>query len=196
MTQDLPFSCRCGALTGVLHAAGPKTVCHLVCYCRDCRAFARHMGVTDQLEPGGGSPLVQVLPARLDVLTGAEHIACKRLSEKGLHRWYAACCNTPLANTVGSSRVPLAGMWRPIFADSQAFGPVVARGFVKCAVPGQGAPAKDSGLVRMLASLVRRAAAAYLNGTARQSPFFDASGRPVATPQILSRRERSQAYAD
>ncbi|MFZ5962149.1 DUF6151 family protein [Thalassococcus sp. BH17M4-6] len=196
MPQDLTFACRCGALSGVLHDVTPNSGCHLVCYCRDCRAFARHMGRMDQLEPGGGSPLVQVLPARIEITSGSEHLACKRLSEKGLHRWYAACCDTPLANTVGTSKVPLAGLWRPNFADLAPFGPVVTQGFVKSAHPRGAAPARDKGLLRMLGGLLKRGAAAYLNGTARKSPFFDANGKPVVTPTVLSAEERKAAYAE
>ena len=29
---------------------------------------------------------------------------------KGLHRLYAACCRTPLANTLGSARMPFIGL--------------------------------------------------------------------------------------
>ncbi|SNR28006.1 DUF6151 family protein [Puniceibacterium sediminis] len=195
MQTDLDFSCACGALRGVLHHAVPGEVCHLICYCRDCRAFAHHMGVADQLEPGGGSPLIQVLPARIEITAGAEHIACKRLTEKGLHRWYADCCGTPLANTVGTSKVPLAGMWRPLFADVGPLGPVGTYGFTKMALPGTAAPKKDKGLAAMLGGLLRRSAAAYLAGTARQSPFFDAEGRPVAEPKVLSTEERAAAYS-
>ena len=135
MPQDLPFACRCGALTGTLHDAAPHTVGHLVCYCRDCRAFVRHLGQADQLEPGGGVPLIQTVPARIDIATGAEHIACKKLTDKGLLRWYAACCDTPLANTPKTAKLPFAGMWRGLFPDTAAFGPVAALGFTKSALP-------------------------------------------------------------
>jgi len=196
MTRTAHFSCRCGGVTGVLHEAAPETVCHLVCYCRDCRAFARHMDRMARLEPGGGSPLVQVLPARIEVATGQQLIACLRLSPKGLYRWHAACCGSPLANTVGTSKVPLAGMWRPLFADPSVFGPVRVQGFVKSALPGQGAPAKDKGLLLMLGGLIKRGAAAYMAGTARRSPFFDAAGAPVVAPHVLSAVERKAAYAE
>lgn len=191
---EVAFSCSCGTLTGVLHEVSPATGCHLLCYCKDCRAFARHMGRLDDLEPGGGSPLVQVLPARIGITQGEDQIACLRLSPKGLHRWYARCCNTPLANTVGSSRIPLAGMWRPLFAQTEPFGPVTTQGFTKAALPG--GPRRDKGLGRMFGGLLKRTLAAYLNGTARQNPFFDASGAPVSAPVVLDRTQRAAAYAE
>ncbi|MFK7881362.1 DUF6151 family protein [Roseobacter sp.] len=196
MAENVKFSCGCGALKGVLHDASPATGCHLICYCKDCRAFARHMGRLDALEPYGGSPLVQVLPAKIEIAEGAEHIACLRFSEKGLHRWYASCCRTPLANTVGTSKVPMAGMWCPLFESTNAFGPVVTLGFTKMALPGSGRPRKDKGLARMLGSLIKRSMSAYLSGTARQGPFFTPDGSPVAQPQIASAAEREAAYRE
>ncbi|MCV3272605.1 DUF6151 family protein [Roseobacter sinensis] len=191
---DVAFSCSCGKLKGVLHEASPATACHLTCYCKDCRAFARHMGQLDKLLPGGGSPIVQILPARVEIIEGAEQIACLRLSPKGLHRWYARCCNTPLANTPGSSKIPFAGMWRPLFESHAEFGPVVSLGFTKMALPG--GPRRDKGLMRMLGSLIARSVAAYLNGTARQSPFFDDTGAPVAVPEVISKEARAAAYRE
>lgn len=196
MPTDLSFSCHCGKLHGTLHEVAPGNQCHLICYCRDCRAFARHMGLLDQLEPGGGSPLVQVLPARIEIAPGAQHIACLRLSPKGLHRWYADCCGTPLANTVGSARVPLAGLWRGLFADKDALGPVVSLGFTKTALPEKGAPKKDKGMALMLGGFLRRSLGAYLAGSVRQNPFFDGAGAPIVPPQVLSPEARKAAYAD
>lgn len=191
---DVAFSCSCGTLKGVLHEVSPATACHLMCYCKDCRAFARHMGKAEDLEPGGGSPIVQVLPARIEIMQGADQIACLRLSPKGLHRWYAACCNTPLANTPGTAKVPFAGMWRPLFEATEAFGPIVALGFTKAALPG--GPRKDKGLSRMLGGLIKRSLAAYMNGTARQNPFFDTDGKPVVQPEIIGKKERAAAYVE
>lgn len=192
--KDVKFNCVCGTLQGVLHDASPESSCHLVCYCKDCRAFARHMGQLDALEPGGGSLIVQVVPSRLEITAGHDCIACLQLSPKGLHRWYAKCCNTPLANTVGTSKVPLAGMWRPNFETTDEFGPVVTLGFTKMALPG--GPRKDKGLARMLGGLIKRSLAGYLAGTARQSPFFLPVGAPVAVPTVLTTAERTAAYSE
>lgn len=192
--MDVDFSCDCGNLRGVLHDAVPQNGCHLICYCKDCRAFARHLGRMDALEPGGGSPLVQVVPSRIEFISGSENIACLRLSPKGLHRWYASCCNTPIANTVGSPKIPLAGLWRPNFQSIEAFGPVVTLGFTKMALPG--GPRKDKGLYRMLGGLLKRSLAAYLAGNARQSPFFSSDGSPVVTPRVIAEEDRKAAYAE
>lgn len=197
MTESVPFACNCGALKGVVHDVSPATGCHLICYCKDCRAFARHMGQLDALEPGGGSPLVQVLPAKIEITEGAQNIACMRMSSKGLHRWYAACCKTPLANTVGTPKMPLAGMWRPLFAQTDPFGPVVTLGFTKMALREDGSPRKDKGLARMMGSLMKRSLSAYMSGTARQSPFFTMDdGAPIVQPHVATAAEREAAYSE
>jgi len=73
-----------------------------VCYCRDCQAFAHFLGKVDAiLDERGGSEIIQVLPRNLTFTQGIELLACMRLTEKGLLRWYAACCNTPIGKHAG-----------------------------------------------------------------------------------------------
>jgi hypothetical protein len=38
------------------------------------------------------------------------HLRLMRLSEKGLLRWYAGCCDTPLFNTMATPKVPFVGV--------------------------------------------------------------------------------------
>ena len=192
--SEVDFSCDCGAVKGVLRDVAPNTCCHLLCYCKDCRAFARYLGQIASLEPGGGTPLVQVSPARISITDGHGHVACLKMSPKGLHRWYAACCKTPLANTVATSKIPLAGMWRHNFASQKDFGPVVTFGFTKMALGG--GPRRDKGLYRMLGGLIKRSLAGYLAGDARQNPFFAADGSPVVAPVVLDKDARRIAYAE
>jgi hypothetical protein len=72
----------------------------LVCYCRDCRAFARWLERPEILDAAGGSDIVQMARGRVVFDAGVERLACVRLSAKGLHRWYASCCRTPVGNTM------------------------------------------------------------------------------------------------
>ncbi|MFK7765349.1 MAG: DUF6151 family protein [Roseobacter sp.] len=191
---DIGFSCSCGALRGVLHEVAPGNGCHLVCYCKDCRAFARHLGHLEALDAGGGSPLVQVLPSRVEITSGVENVACARLSAKGLHRWYASCCNTPLANTVSTPRVPLVGLWRPNFDTLEAIGPVVTQVFTRMALPG--GPVKDKGIARLLGGLLKRTLAEYATGRVHKNPFFNKDRALIVTPAILNEAERAAAYAE
>jgi hypothetical protein len=88
-----PLQCRCGTLKGyVVHSAG---VNRCVCYCSDCQAFAHFLGQPSEiLDAQGGTDVIQTRPANVTFTQGQSALACMRLTERGLLRWYAACCNT------------------------------------------------------------------------------------------------------
>lgn len=197
MAQDLILTCRCGQFRARLAGEALPGGTHLVCYCKDCRAFARHLGAEETLLPGGGSPLYQTTPNHLTIEAGAEHLACLRLGPKGILRWHTTCCNTPIANTMPKPTIPFVGLSRVTVndADVPMLGPVIGDAFTKYVLPGQGAPTKDRGMGRLFWRFARRALAAYLAG-ARQSPFFDDAGTPIREPRILSREERRAATTD
>lgn len=138
--------------------------------------------------------MVQVLPSRVEITSGVENVACARLSAKGLHRWYASCCNTPLANTVSTPRVPLVGLWRPNFDTLEAIGPVVTQVFTRMALPG--GPVKDKGIARLLGGLLKRTLAEYATGRVHKNPFFNKDRALIVTPAILNEAERAAAYAE
>ncbi|RYH03581.1 hypothetical protein EU805_07685 [Salipiger sp. IMCC34102] len=193
--MDLSFACRCGALSGTLEEADASDGRKMVCYCRDCRAAARHFGVLDALEPGGGSPLVQVLPARLKIAQGADKLGCLRLSPKGLHRWHATCCGTPVANTIGAAAFPLAGIWLPLLSDRDGIPGRTAQVFTKQARPRAQAPRRDRGVFWVAGGIASRGIGALRDGRLRAGPFFTDDGEPVAVPHVLTTDERRAAYA-
>ena len=97
MTKNATLQCRCGEVRGVVTDVSPNTVNRVVCYCDDCQAFLHHLGRADLLDAHGGSDIVQIAPASLSFVHGKERIVGLRLTPKGLYRWYASCCRTPLA---------------------------------------------------------------------------------------------------
>jgi hypothetical protein len=109
MSRDAELRCRCGEVQGHVADASPQTVNRVVCYCDDCQAYAHHLGRRELLDAQGGSDIVQVAPASLTFDRGAEQIVGLRLTPKGLYRWYARCCKTPLGNTLGPA-VPFVGI--------------------------------------------------------------------------------------
>src|SRR6185369_14553945 len=62
----------------------------------------------------GGSDIVQIAPASLTFVQGQHNIRGVRLKPKGLYRWHANCCNTPLGNVVGTA-VPFVGILSAAF---------------------------------------------------------------------------------
>src|SRR5579883_2663382 len=116
MSTKAEMRCRCGEVRGWVANPSPRTVNRVVCYCDDCQAFAHHLGRADLLDSHGGSDIVQVAPASLTFVQGQERIAGLRLTPKGIYRWYASCCNTPVGNTV-TPAIPFVGIVAQAFEN-------------------------------------------------------------------------------
>lgn len=189
--MKMALRCRCGAVRGEMDTS--RAYARATCYCKDCRAFARFLGVPDVLDEAGGTDIVPVAPAAVRFTAGGEHVACMSLSPKGLLRWYATCCRTPLANTPREPKLPYVGMVSACFdaptqAVDAAFGPRarVVLNTQSATSPVRGTPmALAIGSLRILLGVLgvklRRE---------RTSPFFDANGQPIRAPEVVSRERR------
>ncbi|HVL76941.1 MAG TPA: DUF6151 family protein, partial [Noviherbaspirillum sp.] len=129
------IECKCGALGGTLeHGA---EVNRAVCYCDDCQAFARFLGRDNEvLDGAGGTEVIQTLQSRVRFERGHEHLACMRLSPRGMLRWYARCCNTPLGNTLPNHKLAMFGLVHSCVQAEEgsldrAFGPRKTIAFTK-----------------------------------------------------------------
>ncbi|WP_372657644.1 DUF6151 family protein [Hydrogenophaga sp.] len=185
-----PLACRCGALQGSVALIGSGN--RLICYCRDCQAFARFLGQPDRvLDAQGGTEIVQTAPDRVRFSQGQEHLAVMRLSEKGMLRWYAACCRTPLGNTMSSRGVPFVGLVHSCLASAPLepdFGPV--RAWVSTASAlGEPKP-QERGMAGLMFRAVSALIGSRLSGRYKRTPFFSAANTPVAVPVTVSDEER------
>lgn len=196
MPSTLPVRCACGALQGRV-GAGAAASNRAVCHCDDCQAYAYYLGrAADVLDAEGGTEVIQMSAARLE-LDDVRHLACVRLTPKGLFRWYAACCMTPLANTLPTRQLPFVGLFRAAVdvgderALEQAFGAVRGHVFARFADPRpRGKDVYDRPPVRMVLRVARMIAVARLRGEHGRSPFFEArTGEPRAVPRALSEDE-------
>jgi len=190
-----PLQCGCESLKG--YVTHPESVNRCVCYCRSCQAFAHFLGRADEiLDVHGGTDVIQTSPAQLTLTQGREFLACMRLTEKGLLRWYAACCNTPIGNTLPNFRMSFVGLVHTCLEVTgqslgDSFGPVrmyvntkSAKGPVR-----SGSIAATWGILRVLAKIVR----ARVDGGYKRTPFFAVeTGSPIAAPKVLSRSERDK----
>ena len=189
MSDAVPVGCRCGGVTGRVENASPMTGNRAICYCVDCQAFAHFVGGEGILDANGGSDIFQVAPASLVLDTKTENLACVRLSEKGLHRWYASCCRTPIGNTV-SAKLPFIGLVQPFMkhgmsSRDEAIGP--PRMYLKRASAVGALPPGTKGVsLGAAAHLLRFFGGAYLHGRARPNPLYADDGRPVVTPEVLT----------
>jgi hypothetical protein len=192
---DLPLACRCGQLRGVAHGLSVRNAQRAICYCDDCQAFARWLGAPDVLDASGATEVLQTSPAHIRLETGVDALRCMRLSRKGLLRWYADCCRTPVANTV-AAKLPFAGLIRPFVRLDEAadatIGPVLARVHTQFAIgPVPGGPQPKLPL-RMIAHTARRLAGWWWRGEGTPSPFFDARTRaPTREPSVLDADARA-----
>ena len=188
-----PLQCRCGTLKGyVVHSAN---VNRCVCYCRDCQAFAHFLGNPGEiLDAQGGTDVIQTRPANVTFTQGRETLACMRLTEKGLLRWYAACCNTPIGNTVSNRRLSFVGLVHSCLEGTGAsldasFGPVRARVNTKSAKGEVGS--SSAGMMSAILPFIAIVVRPLVDGSYKRTPFFSAdTGAPVVTPKVLSRSER------
>ena len=184
---DLHVSCACGKIHAVAAIARPTTGHRLVCYCRSCREFATHLGATGMLDECGGSDLFQMPASALRITAGADHIRALRLKPGGLLRWYAGCCDTPMANTV-SAKFPFVTLFQATMAPgAEAItGPV--RGHVNRR--GATAPLPEAAQARSefgaIARSIRKLLWWKIRGFARPSPLFQEDGTPVREPVIVA----------
>jgi len=191
--MDHPIQCTCGALKGVLKKTGREIRC--VCYCKDCQAFAHFLKSAETvLDVAGGTEIIQTSPQNLTFTDGIKHLACMRLSEKGMVRWYASCCNTPIGNTTASGKIAFVGLiHNSLESDGRslanAFGPITTVFNGQSAV-GEVKP-KTVGAVMAITRVVSMIVKARLSGRYKQTPFFDSvTDMPVVAPTILSADER------
>jgi hypothetical protein len=190
------FGCRCGEVRGTVVRAAPGSVNRVVCYCDDCQAFAHWLGREDLLDAHGGSDIVQMAPAATRFTKGEDRIAGVRLSAKGLHRYYATCCNTPVGNMVGPA-IPFVGVVVAAFrADGQdpdaVFGrPIGAiKGEYAVGAPPPGSRGMPLGL---MARAIAKVLTWRLSGQTWPHPFFDrATGKSRFAMTIIPPAERER----
>lgn len=193
-----PLSCRCGALQGTVDTAAPHE--RIVCYCADCQAYAHFLGRPgEDLDARGGTNALLTVPRAITLTEGSGQLAAVRMTGRGPIRWYAACCNTPIANTGPSHKAAFASLLGPCLggdpaALDAAFGPVRLFGFTKTAKGEPKPPATP--FIGVLLRVVARSLKARLDGSYRRTPFFDVvAGKPVAEPRTLTAAERARLVA-
>jgi hypothetical protein len=193
-----PLQCRCGTVKGFVDH--PRSGNRCICYCTDCQAFAHFLGRPEEiLDERGGSDVIQVLPKNLTFTRGMDALACMRLTPKGLLRWYASCCNTPIGNTLATPKLSFIGLVSTCLKQADprlddAFGPVRAwvntkgaKGEPKPKVVGQGP---------VIYWFFRTVLKARFNGDYKRTPLFrEDTGASVVTPRVLSSAEHESVMS-
>jgi hypothetical protein len=142
----------------------------VVCHCGDCSAYARHIGNARATE------IVQATPDQVRIFAGGEHLRCLRLEENGLTRWFTGCCRTPLANTSRYAWVPFVGLMVVVLETEND-------GLLGPATHANGTHPTPWKLVfRSVWTLFW----GFVFRRHRPSTFFDARGKPLAEPELVS----------
>lgn len=195
--MHIDVSCRCGQFRAEVSGATPSGTNHVSCACKFCQSFAKHLGQSERYLDGWGSTdIVQVDPARIRFVQGEDQLAALTLTKTGPLRWYTRCCQSPVANTFRTSRLPFVGL---MVANMSVQGGTVedALGPIRARVNGSyGAEAKARRGTKaderwMLLNFFRLFALWTLRGSQRRSPFFR-DGAPIASAERV-RVEREPA---
>ncbi len=197
--MDIPLKCSCGALRGVVHDISSRYGHRAVCMCDDCQAYAHYLGQAKTvLDVNGGTDVVPVAPANLEITHGIENLKCLRLTEKGLLRWYAGCCNTPIANTTPISKIPFSGLMLSIMdfdsigeSRDSILGPVGVRVQGKSGIGLLPERTHQNFSFKQILQAMVFIFVGFLKRQYTPSPFFNAqTGKLVVVPYILTKAER------
>ena len=203
--SDLVIRCSCGEVEGRVTGASPSAGNHLVCYCDDCQAFPRHLGQQDRvLDEFGGTDIYQTSIGRVQITKGKDRLACIRLSPKGLLRWYANCCGTPIANTMPNPSIPFIGLVHACLQDgadgttrAEILGPIRGWANKKFASGDRSTMgSKPTNFGALMGRFAKIVLLARLGGAHKRTAFFQPDGKtPVVEPKVLTEAERKAAYA-
>jgi hypothetical protein len=203
-TTDLPIRCSCGSLRGRLRGVSPETGNRCVCYCDDCQSFAHFLERADEvLDVHGGTDIFQTSSGCLEFTEGAEQLACIRLTESGMLRWFAGCCMTAIGNTPGTMQVPFVGLIHSCMDQTAAdgrsheetLGPIRMRGFGRFAKGDRtNLDAHDGAPLPMGVRVTQIINQALKRGEQNRSAFFEfATGEPIVAVRVLTAAELRDA---
>jgi len=193
----IELRCDCGQFAGSMRIEPHDRPRRLRCYCDDCQAFQHYLGrAADILDAQGGSDIVQLSPSAVGVDRGRDQLRCVRLSARGILRWYAGCCRTPIANSLPTRQLPFVSLFEHALRDQRSLDRQL--GTARPAVFGRFAKGDGAAIqahrrlpLAMIASALAAIARRRLAGAHNENPFFDvATGRPRAVPLVLGSAER------
>lgn len=186
--SEIELKCSCGKLKGTATNVSESCGTRIVCCCDDCQSFARFLNQENAvLDQYGGTDIFQMPLGNFKITQGIEQISSIRLSAKGMFRWYAKCCNTPIGNTMGSG-LPFIGVIHNIMdtATSRDEELGQSRGHIQTKFARQQVPIDLQGSalkinLRSLSKLIIW----KIKGLNKPAVFFDNAGKPIVEPKIL-----------
>ncbi len=195
---DLALRCQCGRVRGVASEVSPSAGFRLLCYCKDCQAFARFLDRADVLDAAGGTDIFQMPPGRVKLTAGADAVRCLCFSNK-VFRWYANCCRTPIANTAATPRFPVLGLVHSFMSDEaegrsrdEVIGPPLCRIYERSAIAPLPPNAPAPATLGIFALRGAKVLGWWWRGLGWPNPLFDGStNAPLSEPRGLTPSERA-----
>jgi hypothetical protein len=200
MINNVSLKCSCGSLQGLATSVSPETGNRIVCLCDDCQNYAKFLKREEIiLDKNGGTEIFQLTPSQLKITHGKEHLKCVRLTDKGLLRWYAGCCKTPVANTMSSWKIPFVGIPHTFMHfggdkknQDKILGPIRAKVHGQYATGEVPLDAHQKIPLGLIFRSLRLFLGAWMQGKNVPSPFFNVkTGQPNVTPKILTTKNQS-----
>ena len=187
--EHLGFECDCGAIAGKLRVPGPGHGDLYVCYCNDCRGFARLLDQEKTLDAAGGSSVYQTRVGNLHIERGLDSLASLNLTGGQTLRWYCETCRTPLFNTTANGRWPFLSMITTSTDTDQReamLGKPRGSVFVQYAT-GPDVVTPPVSTFAMVRRVVKRLLADKFSGAAKTYQLFDPDTKePIATPRTTA----------
>lgn len=125
------------------------------------------------MDAQGGTDVIQTRPANVTFTQGRDVLACMRLTEKGLLRWYPTCCNTPVGDTLADFRVSFVGLVHTCLEGGggsvdDSFGPI--RAHVNTMSTKGKVPSSPVAMILVILRCIALAGAARINGSYKRTP--------------------------
>ncbi len=204
--NSVELKCQFGSLLGSIEnvstVRGRRTADggrRTVCMCVDCQAYAHYLGqAAHVLDENCGTDVLPVAPANLKITQSTEHLKSMTLSEKGMLRWYAGCCDRPIANTAPMAKLPFAGVIDAIIdldgtlgLRDEVLGPIGARVQAKSGIGKTPEDSFPKGSMKLIFQTIGFLLPGLVKRQHAPSPFFSSqTGAPSVTPIILTAAER------
>lgn len=183
--SNLPFSCRCGEIKGIVKAV-PGGGIHLQCYCDSCRAGANYCGA----DHSAGTPVdLYLTPTQhVEITQGRERLTPFVFSPKGVVRWQAECCGVQMFSSQRNPKIAFMSLSTDTFEEAGKVGPVVTKAFV----PKSNGKTGHEGIGPLM-RLILAAAISRLTGAWRKTQLYDLATLKPFKPAILVSREEKRA---
>lgn len=199
--MNIAVECDCGQVQGLVNPKNLKGY-RAVCLCDDCQSYAHYLNRGDTLDANGGTDIIPSMPASYQITSGHNLLSCLRLSDKGMYRWYAKCCKTPMGNAMTSPSMPYIGIPERIFEKKNSkstveelFGPIRERMQAQFAKGDLPPISKKTVSLPFMFRVIKFIIKAKIKGANSPSPFFSEDGKPTKEAKVLSKAEREAAHA-